>query len=248
MSISVGHVYVYDGGTGLIKIGRSATPKRRLRGIRTSVGHRQFESWVSQAVFDHEGLERAVHVELSRYRVAGEWFACSMHLAIETVKVLAAKYYSPDHPVAIEKMRQNDAKAERMIEQVKRFAAGQGERAASEAVDRLADIGAIAAELGRALSATVEYLVDEYGQLTSSYPELMLRVLVDARVTGLQAAIAMQWGRLLYAYELMGLHGDDLAEAIDMAKTAADARLGCSDAFTVDELQRFWIESLNPLP
>lgn len=54
MSWDVGNVYVCDAGAGLVKVGRSRTPERRVKSIRTTVGSVNFKNWISQPVFDYQ--------------------------------------------------------------------------------------------------------------------------------------------------------------------------------------------------
>jgi hypothetical protein len=66
------HLYfIQSDVTGHIKIGRSVDPQRRIRALQTGSPHKL------KLVHYFEGLgwrEPALHEELSRWRVEGEWF------------------------------------------------------------------------------------------------------------------------------------------------------------------------------
>lgn len=63
--------FVFNGVTGLMKIGVSADPCRRLRDLEFSSGMRLQEIGV---LAGGEYLERPLHAALARHRVKGEWF------------------------------------------------------------------------------------------------------------------------------------------------------------------------------
>lgn len=63
--------FIQARGTGLIKIGRSKTPSRRLKTLQTG------NASELRLVATLEGLgwrERDLHEELKEWRVSGEWF------------------------------------------------------------------------------------------------------------------------------------------------------------------------------
>ncbi|WP_409266802.1 GIY-YIG nuclease family protein [Massilia sp. BHUDP2] len=97
MSLVAGYVYVCDPGTGLIKVGQSAEPAKRLKTIAGYVGCPDLKSWVSPRVCEYKRLERESHAKLSEWRIAGEWFNCSMELAVAAVQSLLKNCTSPRH-------------------------------------------------------------------------------------------------------------------------------------------------------
>lgn len=65
------HLYVMQAVTGLIKVGRSKNPQRRLRALEQSSGQRI----KLLLVLDGRGAdERLIHAALAEYRTLGEWF------------------------------------------------------------------------------------------------------------------------------------------------------------------------------
>lgn len=65
------HLYVIQSAGGMIKIGRSSDPTKRLRSLQTSSGFRVKVA----AVFEGRGEdERGIHYALSAHRLSGEWF------------------------------------------------------------------------------------------------------------------------------------------------------------------------------
>lgn len=79
------HLYfMQEQGTGLIKIGRSVDPKRRLRTLQTGNG----KTIRLIAVFEGRGVEELyLHEHLKRWRVKGEWFS------YDCVGSIPDKYY-----------------------------------------------------------------------------------------------------------------------------------------------------------
>tara|TARA_Y100000310_G_C20334261_1_gene646713 strand:+ start:381 stop:680 length:300 start_codon:yes stop_codon:yes gene_type:complete len=63
--------FIQSDVTGMIKIGRSKDPQKRLKQLQT--GNPNKLKLI--ASFEKEGWkEKALHEELSRYRLEGEWF------------------------------------------------------------------------------------------------------------------------------------------------------------------------------
>lgn len=68
----VSHLYVMQSTSGLIKIGRSAEPKERLRALQTASGHKIALLLV---LSDRGDEEAVIHAKLAAHRGIGEWFA-----------------------------------------------------------------------------------------------------------------------------------------------------------------------------
>ena len=63
---------IVDSGVGLVKIGKSVRPARRMKELRTGNGS-ELKLW---AFCRHESpfTEREAHADLAMHRVSGEWF------------------------------------------------------------------------------------------------------------------------------------------------------------------------------
>lgn len=69
-------VYFVRRSDGLVKIGRSTNPERRLKDLRSAGGPMELVAW-----FDGDaGTERALHDAFAAHHVSGEWFAPSKFL------------------------------------------------------------------------------------------------------------------------------------------------------------------------
>lgn len=77
-----GSVYVIEFSDGHIKIGRSATPEKRIKIISASNQHSPTRSWISEAVWGNAQIETAAHNHFKDDRVGGEFFTTDFDLAI----------------------------------------------------------------------------------------------------------------------------------------------------------------------
>jgi hypothetical protein len=68
------HLYVAQSACGLVKIGRSTNPNRRVAGMQTGSGQR-----IKLVVVRKRGGpdEWGIHQALARHRLHGEWFRCT---------------------------------------------------------------------------------------------------------------------------------------------------------------------------
>ena len=78
------HVYVIEAPHGC-KIGKSANPTRRMRGIETQGGFSATRAWVTLPTKSAGGLERLAHTSLAEFRETGEWFAVDFDQAVNSV-------------------------------------------------------------------------------------------------------------------------------------------------------------------
>ena len=93
--MSQGKVYVMTDATGLVKIGKSKNPARRLRQMLT--GNTSIRlAFTSNTVEDSFSSEFKCHDLLSDRRVIGEWFDCGIDVAITTVKMCTGNDYNED--------------------------------------------------------------------------------------------------------------------------------------------------------
>ena len=87
-----GHAFVYAIGSedGPQKIGRSANPTARLRGLQTSSPHRlKLHATINIPATDAVAVERRAHATLSLRRLSGEWFGVTPDQAVTAVKEAA---------------------------------------------------------------------------------------------------------------------------------------------------------------
>ncbi len=83
-SSNIGKTYVISNSMGLIKIGCSDEPEKRLKQIESMSGIPCRLEYEIQGAF----LERRAHEMLSNYRTVGEWFEYPIDKAISTLKEL----------------------------------------------------------------------------------------------------------------------------------------------------------------
>ena len=79
------HVYILQRPDGLIKIGFSTDPTKRLRSLETQGGFDAASAWVSVPVENAKAVEAKAHEKLAEHRVIGEWFKADFDDAIQTV-------------------------------------------------------------------------------------------------------------------------------------------------------------------
>lgn len=101
----LGHVYIVDNGLGMVKIGRTINPERRIRAIETQTGIELKNTYVSPKCSNYESLEITAHKEFAKYRVKGEWFkvefpkvkeflsSCNFEMKIESKPIHEFKFY-----------------------------------------------------------------------------------------------------------------------------------------------------------
>jgi len=80
------YLYVIGGQRGLQKVGISRCPERRRRALETSSG-RPLHIWAlygGRMTFANL-LERDVHARLAAFRRQGEWFDCSLDVALSAL-------------------------------------------------------------------------------------------------------------------------------------------------------------------
>lgn len=87
----VGYVYVVeDKEKGIVKIGRSANPRQRIRNIKRAACA-QGREYVSRGVLDASGFENKAHKALAEHHIANEWFKVSFQEAVKIVQQLMPK-------------------------------------------------------------------------------------------------------------------------------------------------------------
>lgn len=204
---SGGYVYVIDGGSGLVKVGRSLSPQTRINGIASSGGFKIQRQWVSPAVAYHSKLELKSHEELAQYRVLGEWFSCSFEMAVATVTRLVPEFAECDEEA--------EAKARLQGEENMRMIIGAFESQKQKvAFERAVKIGAEAVFMQKYVRPTVDYLCALYSPRRTLTGDdkfhLMERITEDPRIITLESTVHMFWGRV------MEIHHQSIGEAMSL--------------------------------
>lgn len=73
-----GHIYALQDENGLVKIGRSINPDRRIECIRTQAGKMFARVYVSPQTPSYSNMERHLHKMFDADRHVGEWFKADM--------------------------------------------------------------------------------------------------------------------------------------------------------------------------
>jgi len=80
----ISKTYIISNAMGLIKIGQSFEPEKRVKQVESNSGIPCKLEYEIKGGF----LERRAHEALSNYRTVGEWFECPIDVAIETLEEL----------------------------------------------------------------------------------------------------------------------------------------------------------------
>ena len=83
--INSGYIYALLSTDGLVKIGRSTCPEKRIAAIRTHSGREFIEIYVSHKLKDYMVVERHLHKKFAKSRVMGEWFNVNMQDVIAAI-------------------------------------------------------------------------------------------------------------------------------------------------------------------
>ncbi|MDM8565494.1 BRO family protein [Candidatus Halobeggiatoa sp. HSG11] len=80
------HIYIVKAKGGLIKIGRSACPKRRITEIAKATGTKVVKQHISPLCLNASKIERHLHKHFAEYRQQGEWFDIDFKTAVDEAK------------------------------------------------------------------------------------------------------------------------------------------------------------------
>jgi len=80
------HLYIVESKNGLIKIGRSKCPKRRIAEIAKATGTAVVKQYLSQLCLNAKEIERYLHKHFAEYRQQGEWFKVDFKIAVKEAK------------------------------------------------------------------------------------------------------------------------------------------------------------------
>jgi DNA-binding Xre family transcriptional regulator len=80
------HVYVIERPDGLVKIGKSGNPTKRIHALENQGGFRSERAWISIPSDMAAVTEYRSHKALHHNRTVGEWFAVEFDHAVATVQ------------------------------------------------------------------------------------------------------------------------------------------------------------------
>jgi hypothetical protein len=80
------HLYIVKSTGGLIKIGRSSCPKRRITEIAKATGTAVVKQFISPICLNAHTIERYLHKHFAEHRQQGEWFTVDFQTAVEEAK------------------------------------------------------------------------------------------------------------------------------------------------------------------
>jgi predicted GIY-YIG superfamily endonuclease len=70
-----GFVYAIENNDGLIKIGSTKNPEKRIRSIETASGRKAVKKFISKRIVNYKSTESFMLWEYDHKRVLGEWFS-----------------------------------------------------------------------------------------------------------------------------------------------------------------------------
>lgn len=135
-------VYVAEFDCGLVKVGFSCDPDRRLKQLSTTSLRKLRNHWLSKAVRDGRALESEAHLALVSHKFRGEWFHCSFKRAVEIVDALQVQHADWTQEWAAERRAAHEACGARIAEAIfgnshRRIAAERISAAVQQATDAL---------------------------------------------------------------------------------------------------------------
>jgi len=80
------HLYIVKSKCGLIKIGRSSCPKRRIAEIAKATGTAVVKQYLSPLCLNAQTIERHLHKHFAKPRQQGEWFTVDFQTAVKEAK------------------------------------------------------------------------------------------------------------------------------------------------------------------
>jgi hypothetical protein len=80
------HLYIVKSKGGLIKIGHSSGPKKRIAEIAKATGTAVVKQFISPLCLNAQTIERHLHKYFAEYRQQGEWFQVDFKTAVEEAK------------------------------------------------------------------------------------------------------------------------------------------------------------------
>ena len=89
------HVYAIEAPSGLVKIGKSGNPDRRVNELCLAGGFAPKAVWYSVPVVCADIIETTAHASLQTYREMGEWFRVGFDSAVAVIEPLVPMYATP---------------------------------------------------------------------------------------------------------------------------------------------------------
>lgn len=86
------HVYAIEAPNGLVKIGKSCNPNRRMNELCLAGGFSPSAVWYSVPVVCADVIETTAHASLQTYREMGEWFRVGFDFAVAAIEPLIPMY------------------------------------------------------------------------------------------------------------------------------------------------------------
>ncbi|HHB92124.1 MAG TPA: hypothetical protein ENK59_02790 [Thioploca sp.] len=96
------HIYIVKAKGGLIKIGRSACPKRRITEIAKATGTKVVKQHIFPLCLNAVKIERCLHKHFAEYRQQGEWFDISFDTAVKEAKKQEFQTEEPSKAIIFE--------------------------------------------------------------------------------------------------------------------------------------------------
>lgn len=81
-----GIVYIVKSKRGLLKIGMTTTPRKRIRTIETSTGLTLENIFISSPCTNYRQIEKLMHAKFDRHRQEGEWFKCGFDQVVAALQ------------------------------------------------------------------------------------------------------------------------------------------------------------------
>ncbi len=96
------HLYIVESKNGLIKIGRSSCPKRRIAEIAKATGTPVIKQYLSPLCLNAQKIERYLHKHFAEYRKEGEWFKLKFQIAVKEAKKQNFQTEEPNKTLSFE--------------------------------------------------------------------------------------------------------------------------------------------------
>ena len=80
------YLYIVKSKHGLIKVGRSKCPKRRIKEIAKATGTPVVKQFLSPLCLNANKIEHYLHKHFAEYRQQGEWFQIDFQIAVDEAK------------------------------------------------------------------------------------------------------------------------------------------------------------------
>lgn len=81
------HVYCLERPDGLVKIGVSSNPTKRIAAVSSQGGFGLSRVWMSIQTQDAKWFERAAHQDFAELRSVGEWFSVEFDEAVDRLSI-----------------------------------------------------------------------------------------------------------------------------------------------------------------